>query len=160
MNRNSEFLLVFLALALSSVVYAELVPARPCPYPEPDTPLNCTIHEVYVDPCKEAAEGKPCKLRRGIISNITFHYTPSFEAENLQSRVYWASQMMDIPFLGMDADACLFTMCPIVPGQRNTYQAQIHILKKYPIRMYDLKWRVWNEQEQECCFMFQIKITK
>ncbi|XP_076632822.1 MD-2-related lipid-recognition protein [Colletes latitarsis] len=159
MNRNSELLLVLLFLALSAV-RAELVPSRPCPYPDPNTPSNCTVHEVYVDPCKEAIEGKPCKIKRGIIGNMTFHYTPSFAAENLQTRIYWASQMMDIPFLGMNPDACLSTACPVVAGQRGVYHAEINILKKYPIRMYDIKWKIWNEQEQECCFMFQIKITK
>lgn len=41
-----------------------------------DTQSNCTIHEVYIDPCKESAEGKPCKLKRGVVGNMTFHYTP------------------------------------------------------------------------------------
>lgn len=38
---------------------------------------KCTIHEVYIDPCKEVVEGKPCKIKRGITGNMTFHYTPS-----------------------------------------------------------------------------------
>ncbi|XP_076167612.1 MD-2-related lipid-recognition protein [Ptiloglossa arizonensis] len=158
MNRNSEFLVVFLVLALS-MVYAEIIPHRPCPYPD-QTPLNCTIHEVNLDPCKEAAEGKPCKIKKGITGNITFQYTPNFSADTLQGRVYWATQATDIPFLGMDSDACLSTPCPVLADQKSTYHAEIHILKKYPVRTFDLKWKIWNEQEQECCFMFQIKITK
>ncbi|XP_043264722.1 MD-2-related lipid-recognition protein-like [Colletes gigas] len=159
MNRNSGLLLALLFLALSAA-RAELVPSWPCSYPDPNTPTNCTVHEVYVDPCKEAIENKPCKIKRGIIGNMTFHYTPNFTAEKLQARIYWASQMMDIPFLGMNPDACLSTPCPVIAGQRSTYHAEINILKKYPIRMYDIKWKIWNELEQECCFMFQIKITK
>lgn len=41
-----------------------------------NTQTNCTIHEVYIEPCKEIAEGKPCKIKRGVIGNMTFHYTP------------------------------------------------------------------------------------
>ncbi|XP_071867431.1 MD-2-related lipid-recognition protein isoform X2 [Bombus fervidus] len=177
MNRNSALLVsLFLFVALS-MVYAELVPWRQCPYPDqaslmrtwsldsishilPDTQSNCTIHEVYIDPCKESAEGKPCKLKRGVVGNMTFHYTPSFSSEKIQGRIFWASQVMDIPFLGMSPDACLSTSCPIEAGQRNTYHVEVPILKKYPVRTYDLKWKIWNEEEQECCFMFQIKITK
>ncbi|XP_029052802.1 MD-2-related lipid-recognition protein [Osmia lignaria lignaria] len=159
MNRHSEFIFVFLLLALS-MVYAELIPWRPCPYPDSNTPSNCTIHEVYLDPCKEAAEEKPCKVKRGITSNMTFHYTPDFSSDKMNVRIFWASQVMDIPFLGMDPDACLSTTCPVEAGQRYVYHAEIPILKKYPVRTYDVKWKIWGEQEQECCFMFQFKIVK
>lgn len=40
---------------------------------------------------------------------------------------------MDIPFLGMNPDACLSTSCPIEAGSRNTYHVEIPILKKYPV---------------------------
>ncbi|XP_076679057.1 MD-2-related lipid-recognition protein [Andrena cerasifolii] len=159
MNRKSKLLFAFLLAALS-MIYAEQVPWRPCPYPDSTPRFNCTIHEVNLDPCKEAAEGKPCKLKRGITGNLTYDYTPGFSSDKMQGRVFWASEVMDIPFLGMDPDACLTTTCPLVEGQRNTYTAHITILKKYPIRMYNLKWKIWNEQGQECCFMIQTKIVK
>lgn len=37
--------------------------------------LNCTIHEVRVDPCREAEERKPCVLKRGRTASISFDYT-------------------------------------------------------------------------------------
>ena len=40
-----------------------------------DAPINCTVHEVRVDPCKEAEEGKPCRLKRGHHASISFDYT-------------------------------------------------------------------------------------
>ncbi|XP_076241655.1 MD-2-related lipid-recognition protein [Calliopsis andreniformis] len=159
MNRHSELLFVFLVVAISAAC-AEVVPWRPCLNVDPNAPPNCTIHEVIVEPCKEAAEGKPCKLKRGIVSNVTAHYTPAFSTNNIQGRIFWASQVMDIPFLGLDPNVCLATTCPIVAGQRNMYHTEVAILKKYPVRMYDLKWRIWNEHQQECCFLFQIKIVK
>ncbi|XP_033325286.1 MD-2-related lipid-recognition protein [Megalopta genalis] len=159
MNLNSELVLVFLALALTAVC-AEFVPPRPCPYADPNTVSNCTVNEVYINPCKEIADSKPCKLKRGITSNMTIHFTPNFTSDTMTGRVFWASQLTDIPFLGMDANACLSTTCPVKAGERNTFFTEIPILKKYPVRMYDLKWRIWNDQNQECCFMYQIKITK
>lgn len=37
--------------------------------------VQCTIHEVRVDPCREAEERKPCSLRRGRNASISFDYT-------------------------------------------------------------------------------------
>ncbi|CAL7950220.1 unnamed protein product [Xylocopa violacea] len=159
MNRNCVLLFGFLLLALS-VAVAELVPWQQCTSAGVEVPSNCTIHEVYIDPCKEAAESKPCKLKRGITGNITFHYTPTFSSEKVEGRMFWASQVMDIPFLGMDPNACLATTCPLEAGKMNTYHVDVPILNKYPVRTYDLKWKMWNEEGQECCFLFQIKITK
>jgi hypothetical protein len=38
--------------------------------------VNCEIHEVRVEPCREAAERKPCLLKRGRNASISFDYTP------------------------------------------------------------------------------------
>ncbi|XP_015171621.1 PREDICTED: MD-2-related lipid-recognition protein-like [Polistes dominula] len=162
MNGNGEFVFVaLLLLALSSFKsYAEVVHFRECPKPTPDAVSNCTIHEVRVDPCREAAENKPCKIKRGHNSSISFDYTPNFDGEKLETRGYWASALADLPFLGMNSDACTMTKCPVVSGQKQTYNVQLFISKKFPVRTYDLKWKMWNEREQECCFMFQIKLHK
>ncbi|EFN62170.1 hypothetical protein EAG_12283 [Camponotus floridanus] len=91
------------------------------------------------------------------------HFTPcphQFGGDTLQSRAYWASEIVDLPFLGMPIEACPCTTCPAVPNQKQTYTVVLPISKKFPARTYDLKWKLWNEQEQECCFMFQIKLVK
>lgn len=36
---------------------------------------NCKIHEVRVEPCPEAEEDKPCKVKRGKSATIEFDYT-------------------------------------------------------------------------------------
>ncbi|KAG5347176.1 ML1P protein, partial [Acromyrmex charruanus] len=157
MNRNITLVAV-LILALSTV-YAEIVHWTPCPpNPEQNT-VQCTIHEVRVDPCREAEERKPCSLKKGQDASISFDYTPQFNG-SLSSRAYWASEIVDLPFLGMPIDACPSTTCPASPGQKQTYSVALPISKKFPTRTYDLKWKLWNEQEQECCFMFQIKLVK
>jgi len=38
--------------------------------------VQCTIHEVRVDPCREAEERKPCSLKKGQDASISFDYTP------------------------------------------------------------------------------------
>ncbi|XP_017886992.1 MD-2-related lipid-recognition protein-like [Ceratina calcarata] len=163
MTRDSVTLFSFIFCLLFLGLYhveGELVQWGPCSYPEGVTPSNCTVHEVNIDPCKEAAENKPCKLKRGIVGNMTFHYTPTFSSDKLEGRIYWVSQLADIPFLGLNSNACLMTNCPIEAGQKNIYRVQVPILKEYPVRTYNLKWKIWNDQEEECCFQYQIKITK
>ncbi|XP_018316923.1 MD-2-related lipid-recognition protein [Mycetomoellerius zeteki] len=158
MNRNITPVAV-LILALSTV-YAEVVHWTPCPSdPEQNTAQLCIIHEVRVDPCREAEERKPCFLKKGQDASISFDYTPQFNG-SLSSRAYWASEIVDLPFLGMPLDACQSTVCPASPGQKQTYSVALPISKKFPSQTYNLKWKLWNEQEQECCFMFQIKLIK
>ncbi|XP_070164106.1 MD-2-related lipid-recognition protein [Polyergus mexicanus] len=155
MIRNSA---LFLILALSTV-YAEVVHWTACPNPE-NVISVCTVHEVRVNPCREAEERKPCSLKKSRNASISFDYTSEFSGDLLFSRAYWASEIVDLPFLGMPLDACTSTVCPATPGQKQTYSVILPISKKFPARTYDLKWKLWNEQEQECCFMFQIKLVK
>ncbi|XP_029171089.1 MD-2-related lipid-recognition protein-like [Nylanderia fulva] len=149
---------LFLILALSTV-YAEIVQWTPCPNSE-NSDSVCTIHEVRVDPCREAAERKPCALKKGHNASISFDYTTEFSSDTLKSRAFWASEIVDLPFLGMPLDACLSTACPAIPSQKQTYTVQLPISKKFPARTYNLKWKLWNSEDQECCFMFQIKLVK
>lgn len=53
---------------------------------------SCSINEVRIQPCPEADENKPCKLKRGKSAIIEFDYTPRmfivqvirlFEIENI-----------------------------------------------------------------------------
>lgn len=70
----------------------------------------------------------PCENER-----LFVFYFPAFSSEKIQGRIFWASQVMDIPFLGMSPDACLSTSCPIEAGEKNTYHVEVPILKKYPV---------------------------
>ncbi|XP_011643443.2 MD-2-related lipid-recognition protein-like [Pogonomyrmex barbatus] len=160
MNRNIVLATIVVLILALSTVYAEVVHWTPCPAESEERIVQCIIHEVRVDPCREAEERKPCSLKRGRNASISFDYTADFSGNALSSRAYWASELVDLPFLGMPLDACTSTVCPASPGQRQIYSVILHISKKFPARTYDLKWKLWNEQEQECCFMFQIKLVK
>jgi hypothetical protein len=41
--------------------------------------------------------------------------------------------MGDLPFVGMNSDACAFMTCPIQAGSRQTYEYQLSISKKFPV---------------------------
>ncbi|XP_015114239.1 MD-2-related lipid-recognition protein [Diachasma alloeum] len=151
--------LVILGVACVALVGADVVQFQPCSYREP-TQTNCTVHELRINPCAEAAEGKPCRVKRGTDASIEFDYTTNFAADTLQGRAYWANKLMDVPFLGMETNACLSTPCPLKADTKQTYKMALHVDTKYPARSFDVKWKLWNQQEQECCIVFQIKLTK
>ncbi|XP_017893561.1 MD-2-related lipid-recognition protein-like [Ceratina calcarata] len=162
MTRDNVTLLSFISCLLFFGLYnveGELIQWRPCPYPNAATASNCTIHEVYVDPCEDAASGKPCNFKRGISANMTFHYTPSFSSESIQGGIYWTIDSIDIPILSVRSNPCSLTTCPLEAGQKNIYHLETTV-RRYPLREYDLKWRIWNDQQEECCFIYQITITR
>ncbi|XP_063992954.1 MD-2-related lipid-recognition protein-like [Diachasmimorpha longicaudata] len=153
-----SFLVIF-GVVCVALVRAEVVQFQPCVYPE-GTPINCTVHELRIKPCPESAAAKPCRVKRGTDASIEFDYSTNFSANTLQGRAYWANSLVDLPFLGMTTDACLSTPCPVNPDTKQTYKMSLHIDHKYPARSYDVKWKLWNQQEQECCIVFQIKLVK
>ncbi|XP_011697884.1 PREDICTED: MD-2-related lipid-recognition protein-like [Wasmannia auropunctata] len=159
MNRNFALATAAVLILALSAAYAEVVHFTSCPSSSEEN-TECTIHEVRVDPCREAEEQKPCSIKKGRNASISFDYTTQFSG-NVSSRAYWASEIVDLPFLGMPLDACrTSTICPVTPGQKQSYSVFLPISKKFPARTYDLKWKLWNEQDQGCCFMFQIKLVK
>ncbi|KAG7198056.1 hypothetical protein KM043_018228 [Ampulex compressa] len=159
MNQNREIAFAFLFLAFF-MACAEVIQWESCPYTDDNPTINCIVHEVRVNPCQEAAEHKPCKLKRGHAANISFNYTANFEGTELKSRAYWSSEVADLPFMGMSTNACSATPCPAVSGLTQIYNTSLNISKTFPVRTYKLKWKLWNEEEQECCFMFYIKLQK
>ncbi|XP_034943383.1 MD-2-related lipid-recognition protein-like [Chelonus insularis] len=153
---TKSLIVIFTLIVITT---AEVVHHQNCHYPE-GTKINCTIHEVRVNPCKEAEHHKPCRIKRGENASISFDYTAYFHGDSLESRAYWANQVIDLPFLGMETNACATTTCPVQSGQKQTYTITLPIAKTYPARTFDVKWKLWNPQEQECCFIFQIKLHK
>ncbi|XP_058795440.1 MD-2-related lipid-recognition protein-like [Phymastichus coffea] len=152
--------LLILAACLDLAVHAEVVPFKACP----ETKTNfCTINEIRVDPCKEAAQGKACVLKKGEDATISYDFTPKFESKNLESRAFWSNQLIDLPFMGMETNACKEgTTCPLKKDAQNTYKIKLPILKEYPARPFDVKFKLWNtdKDEENCCFMIQVKLVK
>uniref|UniRef100_A0A182RKT1 ML domain-containing protein n=1 Tax=Anopheles funestus TaxID=62324 RepID=A0A182RKT1_ANOFN len=145
---------VLLALCLQ-VASGEVVNFQKCPGEE-----KCTIHEVSITPCTEAAEGTACTVYRGTNVSITFDFTPNFAANELTADVSWTRPNFDLPFIGMDTAACKHTNCPVSSGNRQTYAYDLPIKKEYPPQHYDVKWKLTSENKDSCCLIVQINITR
>ncbi|XP_053687983.1 MD-2-related lipid-recognition protein-like [Sabethes cyaneus] len=145
--------LLLVVIALVAFTRGEVIKYQSC-----SEPVKCTVQEVRVDPCPEAAQDKPCLMLKGSNATIAFDYTPEFDAQTATAKAFWTQTAMDLPFAGMDNEGCKYTSCPIVAGQRQSYSYNLPIQKKYPSRTFDVKWQLMNEAEEMCCFIIQIAI--
>ncbi|XP_055693991.1 MD-2-related lipid-recognition protein-like [Lutzomyia longipalpis] len=136
---------------------AELVRFQEC---EEKSELACTIHAVRINPCPEAANDLPCKIKRGRSASIEFDYSSEFRATELDSRVYWSNEGVDLPLIGVDTNGCNIVTCPIEANINNTYTWTLNVSKKFPIRQFDIKMKIKNEDENFCCFLTKIRLTK
>uniref|UniRef100_A0A1L8DQG5 Putative niemann-pick type c2 n=1 Tax=Nyssomyia neivai TaxID=330878 RepID=A0A1L8DQG5_9DIPT len=151
----AQFILVFsISLNLSA---AELVRFQEC---EEKSELACQIHAVRINPCPESSSDLPCKIKRGRSASIEFDYSTDFRATELDSRVYWNNEGVDLPLIGVDTNGCNIVSCPIEAHVNNTYTWTLNVSKKFPIRTFDIKMKVKNEDENFCCFLTKIRLTK
>ncbi|XP_014273720.3 NPC intracellular cholesterol transporter 2 [Halyomorpha halys] len=155
------FAKLFLFICMAIIVSSELVQFKPCYY-SGQNGKQCTVSDVEIEPCPEAARNEPCKIKRGEFASIGFKYTLDFEpVEPLKTRAYWATVLADLPFVGMDTDLCKVTECPVVKGVQKSYNYSLAISKSFPAQKFDIKCKIWEENkgpERECCFMFKIRL--
>ena len=126
----------------------------------PPAVLQCTVSNVAITPCPEAAEGQPCRVKKGRNVAIDFDITTEFPAETLHSQAYWAKGSVDLPLIPMENDGCKSTQCPIAIGATHSYHWSLDVDKKYPARPFPVKMKLTNEDGNFCCFQFNIKLTK
>lgn len=88
---------------------------------------------MRIDPCPEAASDLPCKIKRGKSASIEFDYTADYNSTILTTAVFWASPDGDLPFVGMDKNACTYTQCPTNMNVKQTYRYTVPIHRKYPM---------------------------
>ncbi|EDS45756.1 conserved hypothetical protein [Culex quinquefasciatus] len=91
-------------------------------------------------------------------ATISFDYTAGFDAKVATAKAWWTMPSLDLPFIGMDNDACKYTGCPIVAGRKQAYSYELPIMKIFPSRAYDVKWQLLNENGEQCCFIIPIVI--
>lgn len=58
---------------------------------------------------------------------------PVYADKELTGRAYWANQLVDLPLLGMDTNACNYTTCPIKANQKQTYDYKLEISSYFPV---------------------------
>ncbi|KAL3265400.1 hypothetical protein HHI36_009606 [Cryptolaemus montrouzieri] len=150
-------ILFFFVLGCST----EVVDFSPCENVDEE---YCEIKEVKINPCKEAAEKKPCVVRKRTNASIEFDYIPSFNTSEAFALAY-SSGIVDVPMPGMDKKACNYTKCPIVSGQLNTYSNSFYLSKMYPSSIYTVKFWLWDATHKDsnknyigCCFIVKIKL--
>ncbi|EDV90585.1 GH14101 [Drosophila grimshawi] len=125
---------LLLLLLLAVVCHADVIQYQMCP----DSVDVCSIDEVRVDPCPQAATNTPCRLRRRHPSRISFDFTPKFDAEHLVSSLGWAkSETEELPLLTLERDSC-----------KNTHT-------------YTIRWALKDEvSSKRCCFTIVIKVVR
>lgn len=94
--------------------------------------VNCNVTQVRVTPCAEAAENKPCVIKRGKTAKIDFDFVPGGSYEGLETRAYWASTTGDLPWIGMDTNGCSYTECPTNP-KPEVFSYDLKIGSKLPV---------------------------
>ncbi|KAL4113707.1 hypothetical protein QTP88_017286 [Uroleucon formosanum] len=125
---------------------------------------SCVVYDVFIDPCPEALDNQPCELPQTVNSSITFKYKPKFGSNLPKTRLYAETLLVDLPFLDMDTNACLYTSCPMVKDNEQIWQYHLFISKNYPKASYTVKFKFWDNgpdanSDDQCCFKFDIKIV-
>ncbi|KAH8332444.1 hypothetical protein KR074_003390 [Drosophila pseudoananassae] len=154
---SSSLLLLAAVLVLGSVS-GDVVNFVPCA----DSVETCTINEVRVTPCPEAKKKAACNIRRRRPSQMSFDYTPNFDADSLDATLVWAkSETEELPLPTLDRDACKYASCPAQSGVKQTYTIDVPIEAKFPLSPYTIRWALKDPSSgKRCCFTIDIKVVR
>ncbi|KAH8362808.1 hypothetical protein KR084_001177 [Drosophila pseudotakahashii] len=157
MLRLSSLLAAAFVLVLGSVS-AEVINFQTCA----DSVDTCTIQQVRVTPCPEALSNAACHIRRRHNSQMSFDFTPNFDADTLEASLGWAkSETVELPLLTMDREACKYTTCPARSGVTQTYTTDVPIEAKFPLSPYTIRWALKDPVSgKRCCFTIDIKVVR
>ncbi|CAI6345863.1 unnamed protein product [Macrosiphum euphorbiae] len=149
---------VGLMFAASAVNAEEVTDFRMC------RNTRCEVYDLFIEPCPEALEHKPCEVQQNSSASITFKYIAKFGSKQPKTRLYAVTPTGDLPFMDMDPNACLYTDCPIVMNVEQDWLYTLYITTKYPKDSYTVKLKFWDDgpkasRKDVCCFKFDIKIV-
>ncbi|XP_057337479.1 MD-2-related lipid-recognition protein-like [Microplitis mediator] len=152
-----KYFAILIVLGSIGFSTSKVVPFFNCSYPE-GTEISCKVHEVRINPCKIIPhQANACSITRGQNASMEFDYTANFEGNSLESCAYYNNDGRDFAY-PLRTNACTSTVCPVQPGQKQTYNITLFVSPEFSARLYRVKWKLWNPQQQECCFMFHIKL--
>ncbi|EDW39245.1 GL13990 [Drosophila persimilis] len=154
-------LLLLLALAIVSVsvsVHGESINFRNCA----DSVDVCTVDQVRVSPCPQAASNAACHIRRRRPAVMSFDFTPQFDADSLGATLGWVKdENTELPLLSLERDACKATGCPVRSGVQATYTTEVPIEAKFPLSAYTIRWALKDPASgKRCCFLIDIKVVR
>eukprot|EP00102_Acyrthosiphon_pisum_P024738 XP_016661948.1 PREDICTED: uncharacterized protein LOC100574281 isoform X1 [Acyrthosiphon pisum] len=150
--------IVGLMFAASAVNAEEVTDFRMC------RNTNCDVYDVFIDPCPEALDNQACELPQTVNASIAFKYKPKFGSTLPKTRLYAETLLLDLPFMDMDTNACLYTSCPMVKATEQNWLYNLYVSKNYPRASYTVKFKFWDNEpnahsDNQCCFKFDIKIV-
>ncbi|CAI6372869.1 unnamed protein product [Macrosiphum euphorbiae] len=147
-------LIVVLLMLANAVNSEEVIDYRMCP----DT--ACLVYDLYVHPCPEALHNQPCEWKENSNTSIAFKYNPDFGANIPLTQLTSVTIFMDLPFLDIDMNACLYTHCPIKKDTEQYWFYNLFVPKNYGKTFYTVKVEFWDSVSyQTCCFFFALKIV-
>ncbi|XP_068153263.1 MD-2-related lipid-recognition protein [Drosophila tropicalis] len=122
----------------------------------------CSIDEVRVTPCPEAAQRAACHIHRRRPAQMSFDFTPKFDADNLVATLGWVkSETIELPLVTLERDGCKSATCPVRNGVKNTYTIDVPIEAKFPLSSYTIRWALKDPVSQKrCCFTIDIKVVR
>lgn len=135
---------------------------------------NCKIHEVRVNPCPEVIndQNRRCSIKRGRQLHIEFDFSPH-NNHTIQNEIYrvnssrgflpWANYFDTTRVEEMDSFSFNLTVSKSTPPVSFQFliffvKALIHFL--FIQRPYDIKWKIQNNKQQNCCFIIKIVVWK
>lgn len=106
----------------------------------------------------------PTRIVIIILLLLFFFFRTDWGSIEPATRLYAETLVLDMPFMGMDTDACKYTNCPVVEQATQTWQYTLFILDSYPKGSYTVKMKLWDNTSgassaHECCFKLDIKIV-
>nr|QDX01886.1 ML protein [Penaeus japonicus] len=148
---HSVTLVVVLAASLIAVASTTIVQ---------DCGSKATVTEVRVSGC----EVPPCLLKRGedIVVEIDFENLKE-TTKSLTAKVHGNIGGIDIPWFGVDKDACndlTVGDCPVDGTEKIYYSAGVPILSSYPSVAVIVKWQLLTDNnENAACFVVPAQIV-
>jgi len=155
-NRIAVSLIYIISLSASEDTPAEY---GSCPEDE-YIGLGCTIDSVTVEGCRKDRNSKACKVKRNVRAAINIEFTPDFEGENITMMAYALFPGMEKSFPDMDPNACNYTACPVVKGNKQTYTLGMKLSSGYPIGLFNARFLLKQSGEPKCCFLTKFRIEK
>uniref|UniRef100_A0A336LE05 CSON008955 protein n=1 Tax=Culicoides sonorensis TaxID=179676 RepID=A0A336LE05_CULSO len=166
MTTSHTIIILLLSFHVISI-QSELIPHFPCDSETDITidgtslqsnkspePWNCDIKEVRVSPCPETAmdRNERCNIRRGTVMQIDFDYTPDYRNHTSKNEIH-----------GVGSNRGYFSWFNWFHFNQDTvgtYSFNVTIDKSTLPRPYDIKWRLENQHQQNCCFIIKINVRK
>nr|ADX33319.1 ecdysteroid-regulated protein [Penaeus vannamei] len=144
---------LFLALGASLIAIASTTIVQDCG-------SKATVNGVKVSGC----ELPPCLLKRGedIVVEIDFENLQE-TTESLTAKVHGNIGGVDIPWFGVDENACndlTVGDCPVEGNEKIYYSAHVPILSSYPAVAVIVKWQLLTQNNEDAaCFLVPAQIV-